>query len=582
MRIETTELLPRYAFLTPLVRGARVLELGAVDRTFGETSVVLHDRGAASVVSLGSTGAVERARREHGGPGLSFRNVPPAQLAPASFDLALVHDAAIVLADGLPALLARLLAPGGHLVVAAPAGGTALLPHDAASRYAEVLGALRPAFPSIEVATQQALVGWVVTPAAAAQPALAIYDGFGRPEAPAFHLFVCGTHATGLATQTLVPVAATPVLATWGERGAGAVLQQERARVEQLVGELRHARERIAERESWIEGLRHEIETRHETAEGQAAELQVARVKLAKLEREHAEATEALRRVREQMAGRMRELDGARRALDSRTQDLRIAEEELEKAREGAQEVLRERVSLEQELAQARAEIARMADEIAAARAEAAVARERAAALEEELREAGRALATAEESCDRRVADATAALLAGGDLAQVQREHAQAIAELESLRRAQPGAELRAAGTDDPARKLREMEDAVDAALRRAREAEERMRAAERRADAADAARAESVATARRWQLEAETARREAAGVAAGMADREALRRERDEALARAAEEAGRRAAARAQLQREIDRAESAESALNLLQRQVAGQRRPAADGEGS
>lgn len=92
----------------------------------------------------------------------------------------------------------------------------------------------------------------------------------------------------------------------------------------------------------------------------------------------------------------------------------------------------------------------------------------------------------------------------------------------------------------------------------------------ERRLDEAEAARAESVAAARRWQLEAETARREAAGVAAGMADWEELRRQRDEALARAAEEAGRLQGARSQLQAALDRALAAERQVELLRAELA------------
>ncbi len=611
MRTEMIELLPRYSFLTPLVRGARVLELGAVDRTFGETSVLLHDRGAASVVALGSSAAVERAKREHGGPGLVFRNATLAQLQPASFDLAFVHDASAVLGEGAVRAIARLLVPGGNLVVAVPAGGTSLLPHSGASRYAEVLAALRPIFPSIEVATQQALVGWVVTPSAAERPALVVDDSFGGAETPAFHLFVCGTTATTLRDQTLVQLEALPVLGTWGERGAGEVLHRERARSEELVRELRHARERIAERESWIEGLRHEIETRHATSEEQAAELHVARTKLVRLEREHGETTEALRRVREQLVVRARELDGARQAIDVRTQDLRIAEEELENVRGAAQAIGRERAALEERCAalqaeldalraepapegagagdlaraldEARAELGLRTEACAQLQAEADAARARIGEVEEELRAAARSLADAEEACERRVAEATAALQAQvtslqaaladapiSGLEAMQRERAQAVAELEELRRAGvAGLQRDASPADDVSRRLRELEEAADSAQRRAREAEERMRAAEKRADAADSARAESVATARRWQLEAETARREAAGVAAGMADRESLRTERDEALARAAEEAGRRAAARNQLQREVERAQAAEQALAILREEL-------------
>lgn len=533
-RIELAELLPRYAFLEAMIRGARVLEIGALESTRGVSAVLLHDRGAASVVSLGNEAAVESARRAHGGPGLFFRADPLPALTPASIDLALVHDAAALLAPGAAQAITRVLAPAGHLLVAVratgPSLGLAARKGAGPSRYAEALAALKPAFPSIEVATQQALVGWVVAPAGVEEPALAVDPGFAGPEAPAFHLFVCGARAMGLRDQTLVPLQASTFLV--GRQDAEA-----KERIEELVTELRHARELVAERESWIEGLRHEVEELHRNGEESTAELQVARVRLVKLEREHEEASDALRRVREQLVSRSRELDGARRAIDSRTEDLRLAEEETESVRRVVQSLGREKTALEERTA----ELQRRADglEARATRAESALV---------ELQQAG---------------SAGAAMLA--------REQARVEAELKALLASTPGeaSPFDRTEREELQRRVRDLEDRLEAALSRSAEAEERMRAAERRAEEAESARAESVATARRWQIEAENARRDAAGVAAGVADRDALKGELDAAMARVAEEAGRRAALRAQLAAETERAANAEAGLMQLRQEL-------------
>lgn len=575
MRTELTELLPRYAFLAPLLRGARVLEIGALDRCGPAAAAALRERGAAAVVALGSPPAVERARREKAPAQVAFRSGPLARLEAGAFDLVLLHDDGPLLAEGGAAAVARLLAPGGRLAVATQSSGPSLVPGASAGggRYGALLAALRPHFPAIEVATQQALLGWLMSPAGAA--GLAVDGTCAAAEVPAFHLLLCGATASGLADQLLVPLPAAPVLATWAESGAGAVLEREKARVEQLVAELHHARERIAERESWIEGLRHEVEQREAQAEEQAAELRAAQVKLVKLEREHAEASESLRRVREQLVARSRELDGARRAVDSRTQDLRLVEEELDQVRGAAQSIQQERVALEAQLAEARAGIAALEAELAAARArivelerELEAARQRNAALEGEIE----AVRARHAGLEEELAAVRSQQAPRSPIAVVEEEQARLLAELEALRLRPPAVEEiadRAPAADDLSRRMRILEEQAEAAARRAREAEERMRAAERRADEAEAARAESVATARRWQLEAETARREAAGVAAGMADQAALRAERDEAIARAAEEAGRRAAVRAQLQEQLERANRAEAQVALLQREL-------------
>lgn len=641
---ELVELLPRYAFLQGLIRGARVVEIGALEGTGGKSAVILHDRGAASVVSFGEGAA--KAQGRHGGPGLSFRTAGFDTLKPASVDLALIHDAAVILEEGRLEALVQALVPRGHLVVALRAGGPSLARSSRAhardaEAYGRVLSRLRPLFPSIEVASQQALIGWVVAPAGATEPALQVDDGFAQPETPAWYLFLCGAHSAGLRDQALVPL---EVARNLGEKAPGEELVEQRTRVERLLEELRHTRELVAERESWIEGLRHEIEELGRNAGEREAALKVAQTRLVRLEREYDEATTSLARVREQLLGRARELEGARRALDSRTRDLKLAEESQEALRQTIQnlgagkleaeerariaqaqlENAAERSALAEEVESLRIQLAEavianqllslekeekvpseeleaMALQLAEARAAAEGLRvERAALLEEHERhlevlqiELAEARAFNEvmrlervrwldertkheeerAGLAARVAELEALLTsieeAGGSVAvaAVQREKERVQAELESLLAQGPGGVVPT--FEEDARKIRDLEDRLDAATSRTRELEDRMAAAERRAEMAESARAEAVAAARRWQLEAETAHRDAAGVAAGMADRESLRTERDEALARAAEEAGRRAAIKGQLQAEAERAAAAESQVKSLSREL-------------
>lgn len=640
---EMVELLPRYAFLQGLIRGARVLEIGALEGTGGKSAVVLHDRGAASVVSLGE--GASRAQSRHGGPGLGFRSSGPETVAPGSIDLALVHVAEPLFQEGMVETLAGVLAPRGTLVVALRARGPSLCrkspPEGSGSEaYTRLLSVLRPRFPSIEVASQQALVGWVVAPAGAEQPSLDVDDSFAPPETPAFYLFVCGSQPTGIRDQTLVPLEVARHL---GEKAPGEELVEQRTRVEKLLTELRHTRELVAERESWIEGLRHEIGELHRNGEERDAELKVARTRLVRLEREYEEASSSLARVREQLLGRARELEGARRALDTRTRDLKVAEEGQEALRQTIQNLGAGKLEAEEKARLAKAELEAVSvsvspEEVESLRlqlAEALIAnqllslqkeervpseelealglqltearatleslrldRERSAeeqavqqeALQVELAEARafnevmrlerarwlddrKGLELENERLASRVDELERLLTsieeAGGSVtvATVEREKARAEAELKALLEQGPGAV--APAFEEDARRIRELEDRLDAALSRSRELEERMAAAERRAEQAESARAEGIAAARRWQLEAETARRDAAGVAAGMADREALKSERDEALARAAEEAGRRAAIKGQLQAEAERAAAAESQVRNLTREL-------------
>src|SRR5512133_807180 len=119
------ELLARYSFIEPLLEGKRVLELGAARATAGGTALFLAERGAAAVLSLEEDeDGVDEAREAGHHPFVQFRAGAAEDLPAGAFDLVLVADgAALGRAPDRLAALGRLLAPGGRLVTAFPAGG---------------------------------------------------------------------------------------------------------------------------------------------------------------------------------------------------------------------------------------------------------------------------------------------------------------------------------------------------------------------------------------------------------------------------------------------------------------------------
>jgi len=189
--VELGSLLPRHLFLEPLLAGARVLELGALSLVGGRSATALHDRGAASVVTVDpDADAVEEARRSFGGPGLKFTSAPVEALGAAAFDLVVAHDASwLESVDDLR----RVLAPGGRLAMA--------IEGDAA--YRDVAAALSSCFASVEVATIRPVAGWAVAPAQVRGARLAV-DELGREPAAAMQfVFVCGRAPAGISTQRL-------------------------------------------------------------------------------------------------------------------------------------------------------------------------------------------------------------------------------------------------------------------------------------------------------------------------------------------------------------------------------------------
>ena len=164
------ELLARYSFLEPLLEGRRVLEVGAARATEGASALFLAERGAAAVLSIEAEDAdLEAARRTGHHPFVQFHATRPPALRAGTFDLILLADGgSLASAPEEVADLRRLLASGGRLVTAIPAGGAGLPdllgePSDPEPpEYEKFVNALADHFPLVEVAAQTATVGWVV------------------------------------------------------------------------------------------------------------------------------------------------------------------------------------------------------------------------------------------------------------------------------------------------------------------------------------------------------------------------------------------------------------------------------------
>ncbi len=175
-RLGLSELLPRYLYAEPLLLHRRVLELGAVTATCGESAHFLVERGAKQVLAIDTephavSAATARLARE----GLDFQCLQPSALRGAAperkeslFDLALVADLApwMALPGGIEAI-SRWLLPNGCLVGALrnPAGLALSQVMDpegppAPPTYGQLLDALAPHFPAIEPSTQTPALGY--------------------------------------------------------------------------------------------------------------------------------------------------------------------------------------------------------------------------------------------------------------------------------------------------------------------------------------------------------------------------------------------------------------------------------------
>ncbi|MCI0570116.1 MAG: hypothetical protein L0Y66_05135 [Myxococcaceae bacterium] len=210
----TAEVLPRYVYLESLIAGRNVLELGAAAETAGRSARFLRDKEAARVVSLDSDAARVARLQAGAGAGLEFRSSDLRTLEPGSFDLIIHHQGTALVEDPTTlSALKGLLTREGHLVlVVREARGLALADLRAeatpsAEQAEELLRALQNVFRSVEVATQSVFFGYTLSSAPEGAPETALDESLTDEATPAYRMFLCGLHPSGLNTVSLVPLA---------------------------------------------------------------------------------------------------------------------------------------------------------------------------------------------------------------------------------------------------------------------------------------------------------------------------------------------------------------------------------------
>jgi chromosome segregation ATPase len=545
----TGELLARYSFLEPLLEGRRVLEIGAARATEGASALFLAERGAAAVLSIEAQEAdLAQARRAGHHPFVQFHAAPPASLRAGTFDLVLLADGStLAAAPDEVAGLRRLLAPGGRLVTAIPAGGAGLPdllgepPEAGPPAYETFVNALSDHFTLVEVAAQTATVGWVFGLASEDEPEIAM-DGTlaGTPDTTRY-VAIAGEEPSGLSGFTVV---ALPV---------GPLIEAARSRTDGTAGELEAARARAADAEA-------AVRIAEEAIAAERARLAELAAALAALEVErdgalHARASavaeaEALRGEREQA---IRARDAARAEADAAVTERDRAVEALQQ-----REAEREALIQEHEASRAGELEAKRSREVALAEAVAlgeSLARSEALAAEL-ARDRDAALAARDqadaEAAEHRLALDEARLANGaleGHVIQARNEGARLAARLQELERS--------AGDSHGLRaRLQELEALVEA---------EKAGSFEVRAQLD---RARAVASARSQELDASraalaTAEEERIRLEAALAERRSGALESEAALQAARSEAQ---AARAALEAALDRATRAETRNSELE----------------
>jgi SAM-dependent methyltransferase/predicted nucleic acid-binding Zn-ribbon protein len=341
--------LPHYLYVAELYAGRRVLEVGCDD---GRGAHFLADRGAAHVVAVDSSAErVVAARARYRLSNLEYRREDPAaiELEDAAFDCVFVPDGAAVLRRGaVLAELRRVLAPAGHLVLAAASAdrpALAVLDRPAAVSYHELHERLAPLFAPVRLVAQSAL---------AAATLVEYADDDDEPEIELdttlvelsradvevdAYVAVCG----GAADRPARGYTIVQVPPAWSAPAAPARAEPDEAAergLDALRAELDQALRERMRAESDAERLRWQLEDAAESQGGAAQEPSLTEL-LSEAMTGHAERVAALEEALEESQAYVDEL-----------------RDELERARAESAEAAERRRAAEARVAEAEAEVA--------------------------------------------------------------------------------------------------------------------------------------------------------------------------------------------------------------------------------
>ncbi|MCA2977581.1 MAG: methyltransferase domain-containing protein, partial [Myxococcaceae bacterium] len=338
-RLGQSELLPRYIFAESLYARRRVLEIGAVASTLGQSARFLATRGARVVVAADADlQAIQEAQAKLAGPNLRFR--PPVfdDFEPGSFDLVLVADLApYVRAPELLKDLARLVARAGHLLggLRNPAGlafSNVVDPEDAEAppTYGQLLDALSTHFVSVEVATQSPVLGYQL--AFERGDGLQVDGSLAGTSEAAYFVVIAGQEPARSFDPTWVQLPPEPLAYTGGKLEAVSTRARDwRDRAERLKESLQKRTAELEARQAVVHELREQVEASKEAVARLTAQLE------AQLDR-----PDALKE-REELAQRVGRLDAElivlrERAIDAegRATAARSERDALERAQRDA------------------------------------------------------------------------------------------------------------------------------------------------------------------------------------------------------------------------------------------------------
>ncbi|MFN0063886.1 MAG: hypothetical protein ACKVPX_15375 [Myxococcaceae bacterium] len=533
-RLGPSELLPRYAFVEALFARRRVLEVGAVAATRGESAKFLVTRGARSVVAVDDDAeAVAAAQRTHGSAALRFRGSVLEDLESGSFDIVLVADlGAYSRAPHLLGDLARVLARSGTLVggLRNPSGlALAQLgdpeDKDAPPTYGQVLDALSAHFPSVQVATQSPLLGYQL--AFEGSEGLQVDGALSGSVEPAYFVLIAGQTPTRKVDPTWVQLPAAPLAfltgrlddfsqraKSWEERHRklNDALGRARTDLDMRGAALKTAEELLSESREEGARLLAQLELREATVPGVRerddlasrvrrleAELQVSRERAEDAERRASQAradAERVNTIRDEAHAQVLAAQEAARLDRARREEIHTQLEDARQRMEEAYARLREREDVasvsrvEADRAyvstqKAEAVVAQLTQELAEARArEVALADARSqAVMAVESLEQGTAKARGEAEAAR-----TQVLRLEADLALTARTAEQAV---HARQAAEAERDAATAALDSVAQEARARVDAAEAgkaaAARSLAQLQEEVGAWSQRADAADA-----------------------------------------------------------------------------------------------
>ncbi len=333
------DILPRYAFLEPLLVDKRILEVDCGD---GTGAKYLLKKGAAHVTGVKANEEIQPhdVNHQESSEGLLLTHYDGSSLdfASASFDMVCAFSLTDRMDPSLLSEIERVLKPNGHLITALPHSSYTTIfgvsPSRQVAPFEKFVSWLQERFTSVSIFVQSPFlgfsIGWMGADSQDAPLEMDTSMLDEDTEEIAYYLAICGRNPVQIESQSLVQLPFSQVVDDTSEHLKAKSIKAKEDICKQQAEKIKHLEQRIAEQESQIIEQNEELNLRRIKEAENQQQLSDKALLAEQMDQRRVELSEQLTILEGRVAAAQSESEALRRELLQKEQAMERLRWELQ------------------------------------------------------------------------------------------------------------------------------------------------------------------------------------------------------------------------------------------------------------